>query len=174
MVYYKDDDIVIRNLRESDVQIITDEEIAQGWHVSAEKYETRLKHQGEGKSISLVAEYKGKVAGYINIYPNSAEGAFGNKGYAEIVDFGVLIKYRNHGIGSKLMDIAEQIASQYSSVVYLSVGMHSGYGSAQRMYVKRGYIPDGSGVWYGKSVCEQYAECCNDDDLILYFSKQLK
>lgn len=174
MVYYKDDDIVIRNLQESDAQIITDEEIAQGWHVSVEKYETRLKHQDEGKSISLVAEYKGKVAGYINIYPNSTEGAFANKGYAEIVDFGVLIKYRKHGIGSKLMDIAEQIASQYSSVVYLGVGMHSGYGSAQRMYVKRGYIPDGSGVWYGESICEQYAECCNDDDLILYFSKHLK
>lgn len=174
MVYYKDNDITIRNMQESDVQIITDEENAQGWHVSVEKYEMRLKHQGEGKSISLVAEYKGKVAGYINIYPNSAEGAFANKGYAEIVDFGVLIKYRKHGIGSKLMDIAEQIASQHSSVVYLGVGMHSGYGSAQRMYVKRGYIPDGSGVWYGASVCEQYAECCNDDDLILYFSKQLK
>lgn len=174
MVYYKDEEIVIRNMQESDAQIITDEENAQGWHVNIDKYETRLKHQGEGKSISLVAEYKGKVAGYINIYPNSSEGVFANKGYAEIVDFGVLIKYRKHGIGSKLMDIAEQIASQYSSVVYLGVGMHSGYGSAQRMYVKKGYIPDGSGVWYGESVCEQYAECCNDDDLILYFSKQLK
>lgn len=93
MVYYKDDDIVIRNLQESDAQIITDEENAQGWHVNVEKYETRLKHHNEGKSISLVAEYKGKVAGYINIYPNSTEGAFANKGYAEIVDFGVLIKY---------------------------------------------------------------------------------
>lgn len=37
---------------------------------------------------------------------------------------------------------------------------------------KRGYIPDGSGVWYGESVCEQYAPCCNDDDLNLYFLKR--
>lgn len=173
MVYYKDDEIVIRNMQESDAQVITDEENAQGWHVSVEKYETRLEHQSDGKSISLVAEYKGSLAGYVNIYPNSVGGAFANKGYAEIVDFGVLIKYRKHGIGSKLMDIAEQIAAQYSSVVYLGVGVHSGYGSAQRMYIKRGYIPDGSGVWYGESVCDQYAECCNDDDLILYLSKEL-
>lgn len=173
MVYYKSDEIVIRNMQESDVHIIVGEEKAQGWNVSLEKYEIRLKHQNEGKSISIIAEYRGNVAGYINIYPNSERGAFAKQGYTEIVDFGVLIKYRNYGIGSKLMDIAEQIASQYSSVVYLGVGMHSGYGSAQRMYVKRGYIPDGSGVWYGESVCEQYAECCNDDDLILYLSKEL-
>lgn len=46
------------------------------------------------------------------------------------------------------MDIAEEIAATYADTVYLGVGLHSGYGSAQRMYVKRGYIPDGSGVWY--------------------------
>lgn len=70
------------------------------------------------------------------------------------------------------MDAAEKIAAEYADVVYLGVGLHGGYGSAQRMYVKRGYIPDGTGVWYGEKVCPQYAECCNDDDLVLYFSKK--
>ena len=41
-------------------------------------------------------------------------GTFANQGYPEIVDFGVLVKYRRNGIGSKLMDVAEQIASKYS------------------------------------------------------------
>ena len=93
--------------------------------------------------------------------------------YPEIVDFGVLEKYRRRGIGNKLMDIAEKIAFEYSNIVYLGVGLHHGYGSAQRMYVKRGYIPDGTGVWYGEKVCEQYADCCNDDDLVLYMSKTM-
>ena len=101
----------------------------------------------DAQAISLVAEYSGKPVGYINIYPNSAWGAFGGKGYPEIVDFGVLEKYRNRGIGTVLMDIAEKIAATYADIVYLGVGLHSGYGSAQRMYVKRGYVPDGSGVW---------------------------
>lgn len=43
---------------------------------------------------------------------------------------------------------------------------------AQRMYVKRGHIPDGKGVWYGESVCKPYAPCRNDDDLVLYLSKK--
>ncbi|WP_461813430.1 GNAT family N-acetyltransferase [Blautia sp.] len=90
-----------------------------------------------------------------------------------MVDFGVIVKYRKNGIGSRLMDAAEKVAAQYSDMVYLGVGLHEGYGSAQRMYVKRGYIPDGTGVWYGEKVCPQYADCCNDDDLVLYFSKAL-
>lgn len=173
LIYYQDKDILIRNLQQSDAQIITEEEIAQGWHADIEKYQMRLRDQAEGRSISLVAEYNGNIAGYINVYPNSEWGAFANQGYPEIVDFCVLEKHRRNGIGSKLMDIAEQIAAGYADVVYLGVGMHCGYGSAQRMYVKRGYIPDGSGVWYGGEVCEQYADCRNDDDLVLYFSKKL-
>lgn len=174
MLYYQDEKIVIRDMQQSDAQIITDGEIAQGWQTEVEKYEMRLQHQSEGKSISLVAEYHGEVAGYINVYPNSEWGAFANQGFPEIVDFGVLEKYRKHGVGSKLMDVAEEIAAKYADIVYLGVGMHYGYGSAQRMYVKRGYIPDGSGVWYRDVVCEQYADCCNDDDLVLYLSKKLR
>ncbi len=52
--------------------------------------------------------------------------------------------------------------------------MKCGYGSAQRMYVKRGYIPDGSGVWYQNAVCPAYGPCANDDDLVLYLSKKLR
>lgn len=174
MVYYQDDLILIRDLQQSDARIITDEEIAQGWHADIKKYEMRLRDQSEGRSISLAAEYQGQVAGYINLYPDSKWGAFAGRGYPEIVDFGVLEKYRRHGIGSKLMDTTEQLAAGYSDTVYLEVGLHSGYGSAQRMYVKRGYLPDGTGAWYGDQICEPYADCRNDDDLVLCFFKKLR
>lgn len=39
-------------------------------------------------------------------------------------------------------------------------------------YVKRGYIPDGRGVWYGEILAAPYESYCNDNDLILYMSKQ--
>lgn len=173
MVYYEGEEILIRDMVQSDAQIITCEEIAQGWSQTIDKYEMRLRHQADGKCTALVAEYKGNVAGYIHVYPDAGSGSFANQGYPEIVDFGVLEKYRCNGIGSKLMDIAEQIASKYADTVYLGVGLHSGYGSAQRMYIKRGYVPDGSGAWYCDKVCPQYADCCNDDDLVLYLSKGL-
>lgn len=173
MVYVSNGQITIRNMEERDAQIITDAEIEQGWDASIEKYLTRIEDQKSGKAISLVAEYSEKPVGYINVYPNSTWGAFGGKGYPEIVDFGVLEKYRNRGIGTALMDTAEKIAAAYADTVYLGVGLHSGYGSAQRMYVKRGYIPDGSGVWYRDKICGPYEECRNDDDLVLYLSKKL-
>lgn len=175
MIYYNDNDLMIRDIQPEDAPVIAAEEVAQGWvNAKAEKYEMRLKHQAEGKSRSVVAVYRGTVAGYINVYPNAEWGAFGKQGYPEIVDFGVLAKFRRNGIGTKLMDIAEQLAAEYADIVYLGVGLHSGYGSAQRMYVKRGYIPDGSGVWYRNRVCMEGESCCNDDDLVLYFSKRLK
>ncbi len=173
MVYFSNGPLTIRNMEDKDAQAITEAEIEQGWDASVEKYHKRLEDQRLGKAISLVAEYSRNPVGYINIYPDNTWGAFGGKGYPEIVDFGVLEKYRNRGIGTALMDTAEQIAATYADTVYLGVGLHSGYGSAQRMYVKRGYIPDGSGVWYQDKVCEPYGECRNDDDLVLYFSKKL-
>lgn len=60
------------------------------------------------------------------------EGAFKGKGYPKIVDVGVSKKYRNQGIGTVLMDIAEQIATTYANRVYLGVVLHSGYGRHQR------------------------------------------
>ena len=72
------------------------------------------------------------------------------------------------------MDAAEQIAGQYADTVWLGVGVCGSYGSAQRMYIRRGYIPDGSGVWYRNRQCVQYETVCTvDDDLILYLSKKL-
>lgn len=173
MIYFTNGQLTIRNMEPEDAQAITDAEIEQGWDASTEKYEKRLEDQRLGKAVSLVAEHSGKPVGYINIYPDHTGGAFGGKGYPEIVDFGVLEKYRNQGIGTVLMDIAEQIAATYADTVYLGVGLYSSYGSAQRMYVKRGYIPDGSGVWYQGKICPPYEECVNDDDLVLYLSKEL-
>lgn len=175
MVYFDNGTIRIRNMEPADAQIITDGEIAQGWvNATTEKYEMRLQDQWEGRAVALTAEYCGDVAGYVNVYPDSKWGAFGGKGLPEIVDFGVLEKYRRHGVGTALMDTAEKIASEYADTVYLGVGLHSGYGSAQRMYVKRGYIPDGSGVWYGEEVCPPYSDCRNNDALALYLSKKLR
>jgi len=174
MIYYEKDNLIIRNMVEEDARIITEEEIKQGWHVSIQKYLDRLNHQKQGVCISLVACIENNPVGYINVYPSSIEGPTDLIRNPEIIDFGVLEKWRKNGIGSKLMDVAEEITSQYSDIVYLSVGLHCGYGAAQRMYAKRGYIPDGSGVWYKNQVCTPYTPCNNDDDLQIYMSKKLK
>lgn len=174
MIYMNDGHIIIRDFEENDIDKIIRAEIEQGWHSTPAKFVMRLEHKKEGKAVPLAAEYEGQTAGYVSVYPDCKWGAFGGKGLPEIVDLGVTEKYRRKGIGSRLLDAAEMIALKYADTVYLGVGLHSGYGSAQRLYVKRGYIPDGAGVYYLDKVCGQYENCCNDDDLVLYMSKKLR
>ena len=174
MIWYEDGELVIRNMAESDAQVFFEEYSAQGWHPDISVYRMRLKDQAEGKCIAFVAVYRGQPAGSVYLYLTVKEGPFKGKGWPIIVDFSVLEKYQRKGIGSRLMDIAEQIAAGYADTVCLGVGVCREYGSAQRMYARRGYIPDGSGVWYQGRQCVQYETVCTvDDDLILYLSKAL-
>ena len=114
-----------------------------------------------------------RVDGYATLLPQDSTGPFKGQNIPVIVDFNVLLKYQRMGVGTAIMDAIETSVQKYSHRICLGVGLHSGYGSAQRMYVKRGYLPDGSGVWYNNQQWEPYQPCVNDDDLILYLSKTL-
>lgn len=175
MIFYQDEIVLIRNMEEADAQVFVDGYTAQGWHDEVDGYLQRLKDQAEGKCVALTAVYQGQLAGGLYVYLHAQNGPFREKGYPEIVDFNVLKKYQRMGIGNRLMDVAEQIAAQYSDTVCLGVGLCDAYGSAQRMYVKRGYILDGSGIWYQDKQCIQYETICKvDDDLVLFLSKRLR
>ncbi len=164
----------IRSMIPNDLEEFCVEFAAQGWQPKPEIWEKYLQEQETGLRQVFVAEWESHAAGYLTLVPKADTGPFVKNGWPEIVDFNVLEKYQRHGIGSALMDAAEQAAAQFSPVVTLGVGLHSGYGSAQRMYVKRGYIPDGSGVWYEDQPAKPYGPCMNDDSLVLYLSKSLK
>ena len=174
MIWHESEHLIIRNMIPEDAEVFTKEEIEQGWNQTEEKYRMRLAHQNENQCIALTAVFDGCQAGYISIYFKASHGPFAGSGCPEIVDFGVLEKYRCRGIGTALMDTAEKIASAYGDIVCLGVGLHGGYGSAQRMYAKRGYIPDGSGVWYDDHPCMPYARYAVDDSLILHLYKALR
>lgn len=172
MIYYQDENLFIRSMKQEDIEAFSKGFTAQGWHAKPEVHEQYLKEQADGTRLVFVAEYCGEAAGYTTLYPLALEGPFKGK-YPEISDFCVLEKFQRNGIGNRIMDAAEKAAAGMCDYVSLGVGLHYGYGTAQRMYIKRGYIPDVSGVWYQNQVLEQYTACCNDDDLVLYLSKKL-
>ena len=173
-VYYDDGSVRIRSMRTEDAKTIYDTQLSYGWHPSMDTYETYFAEQESGKRLVFFAELDAKPAGYCTLLLNPSEGPWGGMGYPEINDLLVFFDVHQKGIGSRLLDIVEQEAAKLSDMVFLAVGVHSGYGPAQRMYVKRGYNFDGSGVWYRGRQLGQYEPCVNDDDLLLFMSKKLK
>lgn len=173
MIYYNNDSLLIRSMMKDDIEKLVDGFAEQNWNKPWEQFNNYYNQQENNEKSVIIAEINGDVAGYLTLLSYTKSGPFAYKNIPEIVDFNVLIKYQKRGIGNKLMDVVEGLAKEKSDYVSLSVGLHYGYGSAQRMYVKRGYIPDGSGVWYDGRQLEQYASCVNDDSLTLYFLKRL-
>ena len=120
----------------------------------------------------LVAEVEGALAGYITILSCAKQGPFAEI-YPELSDFNVFEPFQNQGIGNLLLEEAEKQVRLISDKVTLGVGLHSGYGPAQRLYIKRGYIPDGTGVWYQNHQPAMNAVCEDIGELVLYLSKNL-
>ena len=163
----------IRNMIKSDIESLSHGFMNQGWPGREEILARYFLEQESGEREVLVAEIDGAVAGYITILPDAKQGPFA--GIApELSDFNVFESFQNQGIGNLLMEEAENRVKLFSGKVTLGVGLHSGYGPAQRLYIKRGYIPDGSGVWYRNQPLEMNATIQNNDDLVLYLSKKFE
>ena len=84
MIYYRDDELVIRNMEEADAQIFYDAYLAQGWHPEITVYQMRLKDQAEGRCVALTAEYRGHPAGSVYVYRTPHGGPFKGQDLPEI------------------------------------------------------------------------------------------
>lgn len=168
--YYRSDYLTIRSMQADDIPLIckADRDESQG---NIEYLSRQLENQQSGDCLALVAFFDEEPAGYVFLYLQCKWGGLGKQGIPGIVDLRIFEAYRMKGIGSRLMDIAEQEASRYSDQVYLDVCLNSDYGPAQIMYAKRGYIPDGKGVYYNQEICPVNAECKNDDELTICLIK---
>ena len=162
----------IRKMQESDIKELSRGFISQGWPGREEILARYFLEQECGEREVLVAEVEGALAGYITILPCAKQGPFAEI-YPELSDFNVFEPFQNQGIGNLLLEEAEKRVRLISDKVTLGVGLHSGYGPAQRLYIKRGYIPDGSGVWYQNHRPAMDATCEDIGDLVLYLSKDL-
>ncbi len=165
--------IVIRTMRETDAQAIHTAFADQGWDKSLANLESYYRDQRQGKRFVAVAEVDQQIAGYATLLPEDKNGPFAGKPWPNINDLNVFIRFRGLGVASAIMDRLEAEAAKTSDTLTLGVGLHKGYGPAQQLYVRRGYVFDGSGVWYHNKQLEIGAACQNDDDLILYMSKKL-
>ena len=161
----------IRKLREGDPELISTAMTAIGWTKPREQYERYLDEQRAGTRDILVLTVDDEYVGYVTVRWTSPYEPFA--GIPEIQDFNVLPKDRRQGYGTALMDAAEALVATRSDVVGIGVGLYPDYGQAQRMYVRRGYLPDGRGLIYDGRQVAPMEMVRNDDALTLMFTKQL-
>lgn len=165
---------VIRRLERKDIPAIASAFQEIGWNKPASQYERYLAQQKMGVRDVYIAWVDEHFAGYLTICWQSNYGPFRERNIPEVVDFNVLPRFRRMGIGTHLMERAEEEIAIVSPVAGIGVGLTPDYGAAQRLYVLRGYIPDGHGLHWRDHHVRFGEEVRVDDDLGLYFTKDLK
>jgi GNAT superfamily N-acetyltransferase len=162
---------LIRAMGESDPEVISAAFSAIGWDKPPALYRHYLAQQQEGRRLAWVAEWQGEFAGYVTLLWTSAYGPFAERQVPEVADLNVLPQHRRQGIGNALLDQAESAASARSAVVGIGVGLYADYGAAQRIYARRGYLPDGRGIIYRNQPVEPGAVVRIDDDATLMLTR---
>ena len=173
------DHIFIREMQSTDPPVMAVAFCAQGWNKPESQYQQYLQEHLSGERTVLLADVKQQPAllnfsGYLTIVWESEYPPFRKERIPEIVDFNVLIKYRRQGIGNALMDEAERQIALRSPVAGIGVGLTPDYGPAHILYIKRGYIPDGRGLFFNNHHLQWGETCMVNDDLTLNFTKLLR
>jgi len=92
----------------------------------------------------------------------------------EIQDVKIITPHRRKGFASLLIDHCEKEARQKNAeYVGISVALHNGFGPAQMLYAKLGYMPDGNGITYDRTPVDRGRSYIVDDQLFLMMGKAL-
>ena len=146
-----------------------------GWPgKDAALFEGYLTAQARDEIRCLVAVSGDHVAGYVCVEWRSSYAPFAVAGIPEIVDLNVLPRFRRQGLGTALMDAAEADVGSRSAVAGLGVGLYADYGDAWRVYIARGYVPDGRGVMYEGRAVVPGAVIPIDDSAVMMLTKVLR
>lgn len=144
-----------------------------GWTKPAGYFQAVIERQAQGELALLVALEQRQYLGHCKLVWRSDYAGFREAGIPEIQDLNVRPDKRRRGIGSALLDEAEKRIAERADVAGIGFGLYADYGAAQRLYVKRGYVPDGRGAHYSGQAVFAGESYRVDDDLALYLVKRL-
>lgn len=145
-----------------------------GWSKPEGYFAACCQRQDAGELVLLIAEHEGDYVGHCKVVWAPDYPHFKENGIPETQDLNVLSHYRRQGVASLLMDEAERLIGERSAVAGIGFGLYRDYGAAQRMYVLRGYVPDGRGIAYQDLYVEPGQSYPVDDDLVLGLVKRLR
>ena len=164
-------DISIKTMAKSDIPGIVAAFKGSEWRVVPSFFENFLAEQDAGKRVVLIAFLGKYFTGYVTIKWKPDYPPFLAGGIPEINDLRVLRAFRRRGIATALLDEAERRIFAPSPVAGIGVGLYADYGAAQRLYVLRGYVPDGRGAYHNNRPVSPGHNVFVDDELLLFFTK---
>lgn len=139
-----------------------------------EYFERCLEEQRAGNRVIFIAENSGRPIGYVQMVWQPLYQPFRKLGIPEIQDLNVIPDMRRQGTGAQLVDFCEDMARvNKKTAVGIGVGLHARYGAAQRLYVRKGYLPDGAGICYDDIPVTANEMRAVDDLLTLKLVKEL-
>ena len=164
----------IRPLQLDDISILAEQVFP--WSTPKEttaKWEKYWVEQQEGIRLLCIVEYQNQIAGYGNLLRFSKYPHFKDKKIPEINDLWIYDQYRKKGLATLLIHYLETIAANEGyHQIGLGVGLYSDYGSAQKLYTRLGYIPDGCGISYNCQATVPGKSYQLDDELLLWMIKE--
>ncbi len=166
--------IRIRELEPDDTRLLPQAFANTPWERSPAFFEGYLREHEQGLRTVLVARLAGGVAGHASIVWEARYPGFRERGIPEIQDLNVVPELRRRGVASALLDEAERRVSARADSVGIGFGLHAGYGAAQRLYVRRGYVPDGRGVFLSERSPAEGERVPLNDELVLHLVKSLE
>jgi GNAT superfamily N-acetyltransferase len=147
-----------------------------GW-VSEDEDDARqhLADHARDNGASLAAVRGRRVIGIASLLWESNYAGFAERGIPLVHQLAVAGPSRRQGVAMMLMDAAEDLARHRGAAeLGITVGLFDDYGPAQRLYARRGYLPDGRGACRGQHPLSRGAQVTMDDDLILWLTKDLR
>jgi GNAT superfamily N-acetyltransferase len=166
--------IAIEQMRRNDLEALLNADGGAWWQRDRDIWLQRLNAQDNGQMHIALARLDGEVVGYGYLKFLSSYESFASRQVPEIGDLRVAEHLRNHGIATQMIANLESVTqARGAKEIGLAVGLYADYGSAQRLYFRLGYKPDGKGITYENKVVPAGAEVRVDDDLTLWLVKSL-
>jgi GNAT superfamily N-acetyltransferase len=124
---------------------------------------------------SFILAYEGpEPVGIVTVRWQPNYPPFRSKGIPFIQNIEIRYDLRGQGYGSRVMAAVEQLVSERSPKVGTCVALFDAYGPAQRLYAKRGYLPDGRGACHRFTPLQRGEVITLDDDHLLWLVKDLR
>lgn len=166
--------MLIRKANDDDLDLLY--RIAEDMSIVQEAgyFERCLVEQKNAKRTIFIAEEGDKAVGYAQLVWSPNYLPFKRLDIPEIQDLNIVSAFRQRGFGGLLVDHCEKAARAAGKTdIGISVGLYPRYGAAQRLYIKKGYLPDGAGISYDERPVTAGEMRPVDDLLTLKLVKEL-